>query len=224
MIVARTFNEEITYNNNVAVAVVLCLLTLNLTNLREYENLIDLLTMKLDGFNTSLIFGFLDVGLNYMENLPKYNSTKTPYYRYYYQNKSEGYDDFKGNYSNIKKIEEWITVNYGKENGEGFYDLVRKYIESVNEQIQLEEKEKKRKEEDFERDVLAGNLSSFEMVFGEGSTKAINIIEQKIRRILQKRHEAEQRKQKKEELKNKTNEYYDKLHEENEKNKKETDL
>jgi hypothetical protein len=143
MIVARTFEEEITYNNNVAV--VLCLLTMNLTKLREHEKLIDLLTSKLDALNNSLIFGFLDVGLNYMENLPKYNSTATPYYRYYYKNKSEGYDDFKGNYSNIEEIEEWIAVNFGKENGEGFDELVRKYIQSVNEQIRLEELEKKEK-------------------------------------------------------------------------------
>ena len=222
MIVARSFDQEITYNENVAV--ILCLLTMNLTNLKEHENLIDLLTMKLDAFNSSLIFGYLDVGLNYMENLPKYNSTQTPYYRYYYKNKSEGYDDFKGNYSSIEEIEEWIAVNYGKENGEGYDDLVRKYIESVNEQIKMEEEEKRRKEEEFERDVLAGNVSSFEMVLGDGSNEAINITEQKIKRILQKRYEAEQRKRKEEELKNKTNEYYEKLKEENENNKKETDL
>ena len=222
MIVARTFDEEITYNNDVAV--VLCLLTMNLTNLKKYEDLIDLLTMKLDAFNNTLIFGFLDVGLNYMENIPKYNSTQTPYYRYYYKNKSEGYDDFKGNYSNIEEIEEWIAVNYGKENGEGFDDLVRKYIESVNEEIKMEEEEKRRKEEEFERDVLAGNVSSFEMILGEGSNEVINITEQKIKRILQKRYEAELKKQKENELKNKTNEYYEKLYEENEKNKKETDL
>ena len=220
MIVARTFEEEITYNNNVAV--VLCLLTMNLTKLREHEKLIDLLTSKLDALNNSLIFGFLDVGLNYMENMPKYNSTATPYYRYYYKNKSEGYDDFKGNYSNIEEIEEWIAVNFGKENGEGFDELVRKYIQSVNEQIRLEELEKKRKEAEFERDMEAGNLTNFEMVLGDGTSEAINITEQKIQRILQKRMEAEKRKKKEEELKNKAKEHYEKINAEEK--KKETDL
>ena len=214
MIVARTFDEEITYNNDIAV--ILCLLTMNLTNLRKHEDLIDLLSMKFDGFNNSLIFGFMDVGFNYMENLPKYNSTETPYYRYYYQNKSEGYDDYKGNYSNIEEIEEWIAVNYGKEHGEGFYDLVKKYLITVNEELKADEEEKKRKEAEFERDVEAGNITSFEMMMGDGSNEAINITEQKIRRILEKKMEALRKEQ---ELKNKTNEVT-----EDEKNKKLTDL
>ena len=223
MVVGRTFENEITYNNDVAV--VLCLLTMNLTNLRQHESLIDTLTMKLDALNTSLIFSFIDVGLNYMENLPKHNYTESPYYRYYYKNKSEGYDDFKGNYSNIEEIEEWIAVNFGKENGKGYDDLVRKYIQSVNEQMRIEEEAKKRKEAEFERDVEAGNLTSFEMIMGDGSNEAINITEQKIQRILKKKIEAEKRKRKEEELKNKTNEYYEKvLKEQQEKNKQETDL
>ena len=202
MIVARSFEEEITYNNNVAV--VLCLLTMNLTNLRKYEDLIDLLTDKLDAINDTLIFGFMDIGFNYMKDLPKYNPTKTPYYRYYYKNKSEGYDDFKGNYSNIKEIEEWIAVNYGKENGEGFDDLIRKYIKSVDEQMKAEEEEKKRKEAEFERDVEAGNVTSFEMILGDGSNEAINVTEKKIKRILEKKMEAERKKREEEQLKNKT--------------------
>jgi hypothetical protein len=216
MVVARTFETEITYNNDVAI--VLCLLTMNLTNLKEHENLIDTLTMKLDALNTSLIFAYIDVGLNYMENLPKYNSKETPYYRYYYKNKSEGYNDFKGNCSNIEELEEWIAVNFGKENGEGYDDLVRKYIESVNEQMKLEEEEKKRKEAEFERDVEAGNITGFEMMMGDGSNEAINITEQKIKRILKRKIEAENRRKKEEELKNKTKENKEKD------NTKETDL
>lgn len=221
MIVARTFDEEITYNNNVAI--ILCLLTMKLINLKEHENLIDILTNKFDAFNNSLIFGFIDVGFNYMENLPKYNSTETPYYRYYYKNKSEGYDDFKGNYSNIEEIEEWIAVNFGKENGEGFDDLVRQYIITVNQQIKEEEEERKRKEAEFERDVEAGNLTTFEMVLGDGSNEAINITENKIKRIMEKKMEAERKKQKNQELKNKTNEYYKQINKDDN-NKKETDL
>jgi hypothetical protein len=202
MIVARSFEEEITYNNDVAV--VLCLLTMNLTNLREYEDLIDLLTDKLDAINDTLVFGFMDIGFNYMKDLPKYDVTKTPYYRYYYKNKSEGYDDFKGNYSNIKEIEEWIAVNYGKENGEGYDDLIRKYIKSVDEQMKAEEEEKKRKEAEFERDVEAGNVTSFEMILGDGSNEAINVTEKKIKRILEKKMEAERKKREEEQLKNRT--------------------
>ena len=220
MIVARTFDDEITYNNDVAI--VLCLLTMNLTNLRKHENLIDVLTDKLDALNTSLIFGFLDVGLNYMKDIPKYNCTATPYYRYYYKNKSEGFDDFKGNYSKIEDIEEWIAVNYGKENGPGYDELVRQYIQAVNEQMKAEEDEKRRKEAEFERDVEAGNVSSFEMIMGEGSSEAINITEQKIKRILKKKLEAEKKKQKDNELKSKSIELNEKLDEE--KNNKETDL
>lgn len=213
MIVARTFDDEITYNNNVAV--ILCLLTMNLTNLKEHEKLIDLLTMKLDALNESLIFGYMDIGFNYMKDLPKYDPIKTPYYRYYYKNKSEGYDDFKGNYSNIEEIEEWIAVNFGKENGEGFDDLIRKYIQSVNEQIKAEEEEKRRKEAEFERDVEAGNITSFEMIMGDGSNEAINITERKIKKILEKKMAAERRKQEEEQKRNKT---------EIEEDKKETDL
>ena len=106
MVVGRTFDDEITYNNDISI--VLCLLTMNLTDLKKHENIIDILTNKLDALNNSLIFEFIDVGLNYMKDLPLYNSSQTPYYRYYYKNKSEGYDDFKGNCSNIEEIEEWI--------------------------------------------------------------------------------------------------------------------
>jgi hypothetical protein len=192
MIVAKTFDEEITYNYNQAV--VLCLLTMNLTDLRKHEDLIDLLTMKLDALNDSLIFGFMDIGYNYMKDMPIYDLSKKPYYRYYYINKSLGYDDFKGNYNNIEEIEEWIAVNFGKENGEEYAQVIRKYIQSVNEQIKEEEEAKRKKEEEFERDVEAGNVTNFEFVLGEGDNEAINVTEQKIQKILKKKMEAEKRK------------------------------
>ena len=200
MIVAKTFDEEITYNYNQAV--VLCLLTMNLTNLRKHEDLIDLLTMKLDALNNSLIFGFMDIGFNYMEDMPKYEIDKTPYYRYYYINKSLGYDDFKGNYSNIEEIEEWIVINFGKENGEEYAEVIRKYIKTVNEELKEEEEMKRKKEEEFERDVEAGNVTNFEFVLGDGSSETVNITEQKIQRILQKKMEAERRKKMEEKYKN----------------------
>jgi len=202
MVVGRSFDEEITYNNDISI--VLCLLTMNLTDLKRHENIIDVLTNKLDALNNSLIFEFIDVGLNYMKDLPLYNSSETPYYRYYYKNKSEGYDVFKGNCSNIEEIEEWIAVNFGREYGEGFDDVIRKYIQKVNEEMRLEEEEKKRKEAEFERDVEAGNLTSFELIMGDGSNEAINITQQKIQKILQKKMEIEERKRKEELLKNKT--------------------
>ena len=204
MIVAKTFDEEITYNNNQAV--VLCLLSMNLTNLRKHEDLIDLLTMKLDALNDTLIFGFMDIGFNYMEDMPKYDIEKTPYYRYYYINKSLGYDDFKGNYSSIEEIEEWIVTNIGKENGEQYAEVIRKYIQNVNEQIKEEEEIKRKKEEEFERDVEAGNVTNFEFVLGDGSSETVNITEQKIQRILQKKMEAERRKKMEEHYNNETKE------------------
>lgn len=206
MIVAKTFDEEITYNYNTAV--VLCLLTMNLTNLRKHEDLIDLLTMKLDALNNSIIFGFMDIGFNYMEKIPKYDITKSPYYRYYYINKSLGYDDFKGNYSNIEEIEEWIVTNFGRENGEEYAEVIRKYIQTVNEQIKEEEEIKKRKEKEFERDVEAGNITNFEFVLGDGSSETINITEQKIQKILEKKLEAEKRKKMEMERKKKMEENY----------------
>ena len=212
MVVAKTFDEEITNNNDIAM--VLCLLSMNLTNLVQHEKMIDLLTTKLDALDSNLTFGFLDVGLNYMKDIPKFDPAKTPYYRYYYKNKSEGYDDFKGNYSNIEEIEEWIAINYGKENGEGYDEMVRAYIQDVNRQMKEEEEEKRRKDEEFERDVEAGNVTSFEMVLGDGSTEAINVTQRRIQRILEKKMEAEKRKQME---KNETKR-------EDEKDKKETDL
>ena len=206
MIVAKTFDQEITYNYNTAV--ILCLLSMNLTNLKKHEDLIDLLTMKLDALNNSIIFGFMDVGYNYMENMPKYDITKTPYYRYYYINKSLGYDDFKGNYGNIEEIEEWIVTNFGRENGEEYAEVIRKYIQTVNEQIKEEEEIKKRKEREFERDVEAGNITNFEFVLGDGSSETINITEQKIQKILEKKMEAEKRKIMEEERKKKMEENY----------------
>ena len=205
MIVAKTFDEEITYNYNTAV--VLCLLTMNLTNLRKYEDIIDILTMKLDALNNTLIFGFMDIGFNYMKDLPKYDYTKIPYYRYYYINKTLGYDDFKGNYSNIEEIEEWIISNLAKEKGENYAEVIRQYIKSVNEQIKEEEEMKKKKEEEFERDVEAGNVTNFEFVLGDGNSETINITEQRIQKILQKKIEAEKKKKLKEsKLNNKTKE------------------
>ena len=203
MIVAKTFDEEITYNYNTAV--VLCLLTMNLTNLRKHEDLIDVLTMKLDALNDTLIFGFMDVGFNYMKDLPQNDYTKKPYYRYYYINKSLGYDDFKGNYSKIEELEEWIATNIGKENGEDYANVIRKYIQNVNEQMKEEEELKRKKELEFERDVEAGNVTNFEFVLGDGSSETINITEQKIQRILQKKMEAERRKKIEENYMNQTN-------------------
>ena len=195
MIVAKTFDEEITYNYNRAV--ILCLLTMNLTDLRKHEDLIDLLTMKLDALNETLIFGFMDIGFNYMENLPKNDYTKKPYYRYYYKNKSLGYDDFRGNHNNIEEIEEWVVSNLGKENGEEYAKVIKEYIQNVNKQIKEEEELKRKKEEEFERDVEAGNVTNFEFILGDGSSEPINITEQKIQRILQKKMEENYLNQKK---------------------------
>ena len=166
--------------------------------------------MKLDALNDTLIFGFMDIGFNYMEDMPKYDIEKTPYYRYYYINKSLGYDDFKGNYSSIEEIEEWIVTNIGKENGEQYAEVIRKYIQNVNKQIKEEEEIKRKKEEEFERDVEAGNVTNFEFVLGDGSSETVNITEQKIQRILQKKMEAERRK--------KMEEYYNNETKENNKN------
>ena len=101
-------------------------------------------------------------------------------------------------------------------------DLLRKYIQEVNEQMRAEEEAKLRKEAEFERDVEAGNITSFEMIMGDGSSEAINITEQKIQRILKKKMEAEMRKQKENELKNKSIENDTKINEQM--NSKETDL
>ena len=144
----------------------------------------------------------MDIGFNYMEDMPKYEIDKTPYYRYYYINKSLGYDDFKGNYSNIEEIEEWIVINLGKENGEEYAEVIRKYIKTVNEELKEEEEMKRKKEEEFERDVEAGNVTNFEFVLGDGSSETVNITEQKIQRILQKKMEAERRKKMEEKYKN----------------------
>ena len=85
----------------------------------------------------------------------------------------------------------------------------------MNEQIKAEEEEKRRKEAEFERDVEAGNITSFEMIMGDGSNEAINITERKIKKILEKKMAAERRKQEEEQKRNKT---------EIEEDKKETDL
>ena len=69
--------------------------------------------------------------------------------------------------------------------------------------MKLEEEEKKRKEAEFERDVEAGNITGFEMMMGDGSNEAINITEQKIKRILKKKIEAENRRKKEKENKRK---------------------
>ena len=57
-----------------------------------------------------------------------------------------------------------------------------------------EEEAKRKKEEEFERDVEAGNVTNFEFVLGEGDNEAINVTEQKIQKILKKKMEAEKRK------------------------------
>ena len=66
---------------------------------------------------------------------------------------------------------------------------------------------KKKKEEEFERDVEAGNVTNFEFVLGDGNSETINITEQRIQKILQKKIEAEKKKKLKEsKLNNKTKE------------------
>ena len=68
-----------------------------------------------------------------------------------------------------------------------------------------EEELKRKKELEFERDVEAGNVTNFEFVLGDGSSETINITEQKIQRILQKKMEAERRKKMEENYINQTN-------------------
>ena len=145
-VVGRSFDYEITYNNKKAV--ILCLFGANLKNNGDFEYMIDTLSMKLDMFNETLIFAFMNIDYNYMKNEPKFDKTKTPYYRFYYTNKSLGYDDFKGDYKSYDEIEEWIAVNYGKDKGKGYDGLIREYLKLINQQMkqELEEQQKKHDE------------------------------------------------------------------------------
>ena len=146
-IVAKTFDYEITYNDKKAV--ILCLFGADLKNNLDYEYMIDTITMKLDVFNQTLTFGFMNIDFNYMKDIPIFNKTQTPYYRFYYTNKSRGYDDFKGNYSSYEEIEEWIAVNYGKDKGEGYDYLIREYIKMINNQMKEELKEQQEKHDEM---------------------------------------------------------------------------
>lgn len=145
-VVAKSFDYEITYNNNKAI--ILCLFGSKLKNNGDFEYMIDTLSMKLDMFNETLIFAFMNIDYNYMKNEPKFDKTETPYYRFYYTNKSLGYDDFNGDYKSYDEIEEWIAVNYGKDKGKGYDGLIREYLKMVNQQMkeELEEQQKKHDE------------------------------------------------------------------------------
>lgn len=145
-VVGKTFDYEITYNSKKAI--ILCLFGANLKNNGDFEYMIDTLSMKLDMFNETLIFAFMNIDYNYMKNEPIFDKTKTPYYRFYYTNKSMGYDDFKGDYKSYDEIEEWIAVNYGKDKGKGYDKLIREYLKMVNQQMkeELEEQQKKHDE------------------------------------------------------------------------------
>ena len=145
-VVAKSFDYEITYNSKKAI--ILCLFGAHLKNKEDFEYMIDTLTMKLDVFNETLIFAFMNIDYNYMKNEPIFDKTKTPYYRFYYTNKSRGYDDFKGDYKSYEEIEDWIAVNYGKDKGKGYDQLIREYLKLINQQMkeELEEQQKKHDE------------------------------------------------------------------------------
>ena len=145
-VVGKSFDYEITYNSKKAI--ILCLFGANLENNQDFEYMIDTLSMKLDMFNETLIFAFMNIDYNYMKNVPKFDKTKTPYYRFYYTNKSMGYDDFKGDYKSYEEIDEWIAVNYGKDKGKGYDGLIRGYLKLINKQMkeELEEQQKKHDE------------------------------------------------------------------------------
>ena len=145
-VVTKSFDYEIISNNNKAI--ILCLFGANLKNRGDFEYMIDTLSMKLDLFNKTLIFAFMNIDYNYMENEPKYDKTETPYYRFYYTNKSRGYDDYKGDYKSYEQIEEWIAMNYGKDKGKGYDEIIREHIKTINQQMkeELEEQQKKHDE------------------------------------------------------------------------------
>lgn len=215
VVVGKTFNKEIYENNQTSI--VLCLLALNLTNLQTIEGQIEEMSDKFEHISDKLIFSFIDVGLNYMPDLPKFDVGYMPYYRYFYKNKSLDFSDFGGNFTNQSEIENWILENYGKEYGEESYKNLSKFLTDINKQI--EELKKKRQEEAEKRKNLIDKISNLEP-FDEGNfTNSTNGTENTIEQDLNKNNDEEQKQKSLNEEKNK-------IKKEDEKNNisKQTDL
>ena len=72
-------------------------------------------------------------------------------------NKNESFSDFKGNYSDIIEIEEWIATNYGKENDKDSYKTMKEWIEIMNKEIKIQMEQKKRMEENVRKGFETGD-------------------------------------------------------------------
>lgn len=156
MVVGKTFNKEILNNYNKTI--ILILLNLNLENLHIIEDQIESLSIKFGKYNDTIIFNFLDSELNEMQDMPKYDIFKKPYYRYYYRNKTKGFIDFKGkNVLDQSEIEDWIIYHYGKEYGIEHKYGMRMHIDGMTELLKnknvLKEIEKQQKFEQFKEEL-----------------------------------------------------------------------
>ena len=156
MVVGKTFEEEISRNNNKTI--VLVLLTLDMDNLKVVEEQVESLTIKFMIYNKTIIFNFLDPEVNEMPNMPNYNIYKKPYYRYYYKDKKKGYNDFKGhNVLDQSQIEDWIIDNYGKEYGIDEKYGMRMHVDDMTELLKdkkvMKEIDKKQKMEQIRENL-----------------------------------------------------------------------
>ena len=131
MVVGKTFEKDILKNFDKTI--ILILLTLDMNNLHIIEDQIESICIKFGRYNQTIIFNFMDALLNEMPDFPKYDIHKRPFYRYYYKNKTRGYIDFKGNFSEQSEVEDWIIDNYAKEYGIDEKFGMRMHVDGMSE-------------------------------------------------------------------------------------------
>ena len=112
IIVGKNFNQEILDRNNASF--LLGFYSYDCQKCQSIEQILLDLSYKFEN-DTNIVFGITDFMAN---EIPNINSTELlldPFVRYYYKDKSKGYEDYKGNFT-LDDIKDWFSKFYDMEN------------------------------------------------------------------------------------------------------------
>ena len=112
IIVGKNFDKEIIQRNNASF--LLSFYSYDCKKCQSLEQIILDLGNTFEN-DTNIVFGITDFMAN---DIPNINSTELllePFIRYYYKDKSKGYEDYKGNFT-FDEIKEWFSKFYNEEN------------------------------------------------------------------------------------------------------------
>ena len=149
IIVGKNFNEEILQRNNASF--LLGFYSYNCQKCQSIEQILLDLSNQFEN-NTNIVFGITDFMSNEIPNLNETEFLLNPFVRYYYKDKSKGYEDYKGNFT-LDDIKDWFSEFYNKEN-----EVKIKKNEEIKEEKKEEKKEDKKEDKKEEKKEKESDL------------------------------------------------------------------